>query len=77
MGRFTKAAAVAELQGWADDIEAKCKFDVNNGTAQLLPRGASESMKALIDRAVEYGRMRAFQRAASDIESGHLGVSNN
>lgn len=77
MGRFTKSAAISELHAWADAIEAKCKFDVNNGTSQLLPKGADEHMQALINRAVEYGGMRAFQRAASEIESGHLGVSSN
>jgi hypothetical protein len=75
MSRFTKSAAIAEIQASADAIQAKEKFDRNNGTSQLLPKGADTRMQIIINRAVAYGRMRACEQIANDIESGHLGVT--
>lgn len=77
MSRFTKSSAIAGLQASANAIQAREKFDLNNGTAQLLPKGSDARLEALLDRAVEYGRMRAYEDAARDIESGHLGVAGH
>lgn len=74
MGRFNKASVIADIQARADAQQAVHKFDLNDGTSQLLPRGADESMKKLMQRAVAYGALRALEAVASDIESGHLGV---
>lgn len=75
MSRFTKAAAIEQIQARADGHQKAGNFDLNNGTSQLLPKGADAKMEALINRAVSYGYMRALEGAAKDIESGHLGVS--
>lgn len=75
MSRFTKAAAVEQLQARAAARLNADKFDLSNGTAQLWPRGADEKTKALIDRAVSYGYLMSLRSVAQDIESGHLGVS--
>lgn len=73
MGRFTKSAAIDEIRARAGRVEREQGFDRSTGTAQLWPRGADERAKALIDRAVEYGKWRALERVAEDIEEGHLG----
>jgi hypothetical protein len=75
VSRFTKAAAVEQLQALAAARQDTDKFDLGNGTAQLWPRGADERTKALIDRAVSYGYFMSLRSVAQDIESGHLGVS--
>ncbi|UUZ66381.1 hypothetical protein LP417_35870 (plasmid) [Polaromonas sp. P1-6] len=75
MSRFTKAAAIEQIQSRADARQTSDKFDLNNGTSQLWPRGADEKTKALIDRAVSYGYLMAMRSVAQDIESGHLGVT--
>ena len=75
MSRFTKAAAIADIRARAEAQKEAHAFNLNHGTAQLWPRGADEKIKALIERAVAYGKVRALEGVAEDIESGHLGVA--
>lgn len=75
MSRFTKAAAIAEIRARAEGHQEVHAFNLDNGTAQLCPRGADQKMKALIERAVAYGKLRALESVADDLESGHLGVA--
>lgn len=73
--RFTKAQAILDLQARADKRQAEAQFDLKDGTSQLLPKGADEKLKALIQRAVAYGYMSAYVDAARDIEGGYIGVA--
>jgi hypothetical protein len=73
--RFTKAAAIEQIQARADARQRAEKFDPNNGTSQLWPRGADEKTKAMIDRAVSYGYLMALRSVSQDIDSGQIGVS--
>ncbi len=75
MSRFTKAAAIADIRARADAQQEAHAFNLEHGTAQLWPRGADEKLKALIERAVAYGKVRALEGVAHDIESGHLGIA--
>ena len=75
MSRFTKAAAIEQLESRANARQNTDKFNLGNGTSQLWPRVADEKTKAMIDRAVSYGCLMALRSVAQDIESGHLGVS--
>ncbi|MGL4649951.1 MAG: hypothetical protein ACRC1H_11125 [Caldilineaceae bacterium] len=68
--RFSKSAALQALDARSDRIASEQRFDRGNGTSQLCPRGASESEVARILRAVEYGRMKAFEDFACAIEEG-------
>lgn len=68
--RFSKARALEALDVRADLICKKQRFCRNNGTAQLSPRGTSEAECARIARAVEYGRMKAFEQFAEAICEG-------
>jgi len=54
----------------ADRIAKEQRFDRSNGTSQLSPRGTSEPECSRIERAVEYGRMKAFEEFAESIEEG-------
>jgi len=66
--RFSKKTALEVLDAKAEEIAAAEKFDRNNGTSQLSPkcRISDEDVR----RAVEYGRMRAFEQFACSIEEG-------
>lgn len=75
MSRFTKSAAIADLQAMADSYQAKGGFDLGKGTSQLKPIGADERMRALIERSVLYGQMRALEAVVEAIAEGRLGVS--
>ena len=70
--RFSKAAALAVLDARATRIAKAEHYDRGQGTAQLrTPRQSDaerEKEDALIDRAVEYGRMRAYEDFACAIE---------
>ncbi len=68
--RFSKARALAALDARAACIATAQKFDRGNGTAQLrtMKFGHNEAEDAVIARAVEYGRMRAFEQFAEAIE---------
>jgi hypothetical protein len=68
--RFSKALALEALAKRAARIAAEQRFDRSNGTSQLIARGATEPECARIQRAVEYGRMRAFEELALAIEYG-------
>ena len=68
--RFSKAIALDVLDKRAARIAAENRFDRSNGTAQLIPRGSSELECSHIARAVEYGRMKAFEQFAEAIEEG-------
>jgi hypothetical protein len=68
--RFSKAATLQALDTRAERISKEQRFDRSNGTSQLLPRGASEQEAARILRAVEYGRMRAFEDFGCAVEEG-------
>lgn len=68
--RFSKALALEVLDKRSARIAEENRFDRSNGTAQLTPRGATEPECARIARAVEYGRMRAFEQFAEGIVEG-------
>jgi hypothetical protein len=65
--RFSKPAALAALDQRASSIASREKFDRGHGTRQLNPNGNNDE---LVRRAVEYGRMRAFEEFACSIEEG-------
>ena len=70
--RFSKAKALDVLDKRARHIAESQRFDRNHGTSQLSPRGTTESECARIARAVEYGRMRAYEEFACAIEEGFM-----
>jgi hypothetical protein len=75
MERFSRARLLEQLRETAEQDKARHRFDCNNGTAQLYPRGQSSAeVAALIDRAVAYGRWRAIRDIADGLESGHAGT---
>lgn len=63
--RFSKSRALEVLSNRAARIAKEQSFDRGNGTSQLHRHGGIDQ---IIDRAVQYGRMRAFEEFASDIE---------
>ena len=65
--RFSKSLALEVLDKRSARIAAEQRFDRGGGTSQLAPRGASEPECSRIARAVEYGRMRAFEQFAESI----------
>jgi hypothetical protein len=65
--RFSKSAALKVLDARASRIATDEKFDRSHGTRQLNPNGHNDE---LVRRAVEYGRMRAFEQFACAIEEG-------
>ena len=68
--RFSKALALEVLDKRSARIAAENRFDRSDGTAQLMPRGSPEPECSRIERAVEYGRMKAFEQFAEAIEEG-------
>ncbi len=66
--RFSKARALAVLDHYSAEIATMEKFNRSNGTSQLAKRGVFADEE--IRRAVEYGRMRAFETFAEWIEEG-------
>lgn len=74
MSRFTKATAIKEIRARAEAQQEVHAFNLDHGSAQLWPRGADDKTKALIERAVAYGKFRAFESVANDMECGDLGV---
>lgn len=73
--RFSKGALVEQLRDVAENMHQLYGFDCGNGTAQLWPRGCDEATRALIDKAVEYGRWRTLTNLASDVECGCIGAT--
>lgn len=69
--RFSKGLVLRALRKRAAVIASEKKFDRGNGTAQLSRRWDSAT-EQLILRAVEYGRMKAFEQIATEIDEGHL-----
>lgn len=65
--RFSKKTALEVLDASAHRIATAESFNRSHGTAQLRAAGDQEE---LIRRAVEYGRMRAYERFAEAIEEG-------
>jgi hypothetical protein len=66
--RFTKALCLQALAAKVEAIEERERFDRRHGTSQLsLSYHASDE---LVRKAVEYGRMRALERFAEEIEEG-------
>ncbi len=63
--RFTKANALAILDAKVAAIAQREKFDRSNGTSQLAPKDRMSDED--VRRAVEYGRMRAFEEFAESI----------
>ena len=59
--RFNKATLLRLLDGRAARIAREQSFDRSNGTSQLEPKG--REFDARIERAVQYGRMRAMRAA--------------
>ena len=74
MARFNRARLIEQLERQAEDAQLRNHFDHNHGTEQLRPGRCDAAMEALIDRAVAYGRWRAMQDIAADLESGHAGT---
>lgn len=68
--RFSKARALAALDVRAARIAKSEKLNRSHGTAQLRsPKfGELPEEEEVIRRAVEYGRMRAFEEFAEAIE---------
>lgn len=66
--RFSKTSALAVLDARATRIAQREGFDRGNGTSQLNPK--ERMFDEDIRRAVEYGRMRAFEEFACSIEEG-------
>jgi hypothetical protein len=66
--RFSKQLALEVLDARSAAIAKREGFDRSNGTSQLNPKNrmADEDVR----RAVEYGRMRAFEDFACAIEEG-------
>ena len=70
--RFSKSVALKVLDDRANRIAKEQRFDRSNGTSQLAPRGTSEPECSRLSRAVEYGRMKAFEQFAEAIEEGFM-----
>lgn len=70
--RFTKGACLAALDARAEAIATREAFNRDNGTSQLNPKARMSDED--VRRAVEYGRMRAFEEFACAIEEGRLEV---
>lgn len=66
--RFSKARALAVLDARAARIAEQENFNRSWGTAQLRAANSTEAEILRLDRAVEYGRMRAFEEFACSIE---------
>lgn len=69
--RFSKQAALEQLDKWAGKIAREQNFDRNNGTSQLGPLLTPDG-EAMLDRAVQYGKMRALERFAEMVEEGFI-----
>lgn len=65
--RFSKALALQALDMRSSRIARTEGFDRSGGTRQLDTSGKHDE---LVRRAVEYGRMRAFEQFACAIEEG-------
>jgi len=66
--RFSKATLLTLLDGRAARISKEQNFDRGNGTSQLRRKG--REFDEHINRAVQYGRMRAMEEIAESICEG-------
>lgn len=66
--RFSKQATLDVLDDLSRKLAAQHKFNRNNGTSQLNPKDRMYDED--IDRAIAYGRMRAFEDFACMVEEG-------
>ena len=69
--RFSKASVLEVLDKRAARICSEQKFDRSNGTSQLGKILDNEG-EAMLSRAVEYGRMRAFEQFAEAVCEGFM-----
>ena len=67
--RFSKATVLEELDKRVSLLVAEHKFDKNNGTSQL-GKILDKEGEAMLARAVEYGRMRAYEDFANAVCEG-------
>lgn len=79
MQRFSKSLLIESCTYLAEAIRAKNGLTDRTGTAQLFPvhktrlsAAARQREEELIHRAVEYGRMQAFQSMADWIAAGSV-----
>ena len=77
--KFSKAMLLEYVTRRTQDIETRCKFDSSTGTNQLTKRFQRESMtvEALIEAAVEYGRVEAFDERERVGDGSHTRVIVN
>ena len=68
--RFSKELALRVLDARSERIATEQRFDRSGGTSQLVRRDATQREQIDIQRAVEYGRMRAYEEFAEAIEEG-------
>lgn len=69
--RFSKTITLSVLRARVARIAKNEEFDRKNGTSQLRVNGIDlKTQDELIRRAVEYGRMMAFQEFHEAIEDG-------
>ena len=66
--RFSKATLLKLLDGRAARIAREQSFDRDKGTSQLEPK--EREFDARIERAAQYGRMRAMEEIAESICEG-------
>ena len=69
--RFTKKRTLEVLDARASKIASEQAFDRSGGTRQLYGLKFDDVLLAQIDRAVAYGRMRAFEDFACAVEENH------
>jgi hypothetical protein len=74
MARFNRTRLIEQLRDMAENTRLNRGFVSGNGTAQLRPNGCDEATEDLIQRAVEYGRWRAFESFADNLECGRAGT---
>lgn len=73
--RFSKSKLIAAVEARARTVKTTNGFVECNGAAQLWNRGDDDAIKERIDRAIEYGRWRALQEVAYDVNTGYMGAS--
>ena len=69
--RFSKAVVLEALDKRAARICSEHKFDRKNGTSQL-GKILDKDGEAMLARAVEYGRMRAFEEFVEAVCEGFM-----
>ena len=72
MNRFSKGAVLNRLEYMIDWAHKANWFDMGDGWAQLRRHPNNTADDVLIQRAVEYGKWRAYQTMAEIIRSGDI-----